>query len=538
MSQAVSDSRLDARPDHDAPDTVSYRDQSRSVGPAPAATTGPFTPPRPDESPATCNPAIHVPSANADALLAHALTVRLDPSPDFALAEYGLEHVLSILGLRAVQGEWNRPTIYRGRDPAIGRRAAVWIVPNAHPARCASASESAAPGPCFDDSTFQRFDVSPVDFPLAAGRWLTLDAERLITPRDAHGRVRAVDSKLAGQGALSDPPLARYAAWLKALLDAAGVRVRPRAVWPQGKRCAVALTHDVDQPERPLRLAAALRALRTTEQSALPASDPKRKPARLPSHLASRLFLPPKARREWDFDAWRDVESACGLRSAFYFAATTRRDRGRLDPDYDIARSRYRTLFSGLESQGWEVGLHAAYDTIKARPCVASQWARLSHLAGRPIAGVRHHFLNVRHDDPIDTLRTHAEAGLGYDSSLGFNDAPSFRCGTAWPFEPFTPHERPQRRFIELPLTLADMHLPAENVCAAVGIVMDHLKTVHRLGGLAVLDWHVGHWHTCAAWRESYRAACRWLGAQPDVWVALPRDIAAWWANNTEADAA
>ncbi|MCK6485329.1 MAG: hypothetical protein HUU22_01460 [Phycisphaerae bacterium] len=478
--------------------------------------------------------AIHVPSADRNTLADHAIAVRFDPATDAHLARYGLEHVLSILGLRASIGDWSEPTIYRGDDPRIGRRAAIWIVPFTEPPHGRVPAHADAPIHCPDAQPTRRFDSSVFDFPRAAARWLTLDAERRIAARDAYGRVRAAHSELARLAALHDPPVANYAAMLKGLIEAAGARVRPRPVWPAGKRFAVALTHDVDQPERPLRLAAALRSLKRTAGHAAKAIGHDRGPSRLPTRFWSRLMLPPTARSDWDFDTWLDVEAACGLRSAFYFAATTRRNRHGLDPDYEISRRRYRALFSKLESQGWEVGLHAAYDSINGRPPVALQCARWSQSAGRPATGVRHHFLNVRHDDPIDTLRTHADAGLSYDSSLGFNDAPGFRCGTAWPFRPFEAPGRHPRRFVELPLTLADMHLPADDVCTAVRIVMDHLQTVRRLGGLAVLDWHVGHWHTCPAWRESYRAACRWLAAQPDVWVAPPRDIAAWWLSNTE----
>jgi hypothetical protein len=244
---------------------------------------------------------------------------------------------------------------------------------------------------------------------------------------------------------------------------------------------------------------------------------------------------PTGKRYAWDFAEFCALERDSGLRSAFYFAVVRRHEGHPRDVCYDVRRARYRNLLRRLSAGGWEVGLHASYLTRFGTPSIEWQTNRLGALTGEPAGGIRHHYLHLDADDPLRTLAAHADAGLLYDASVGFSDGAGFRAGIALPFKPYDARMGQTRSFVELPMSIADMHLPREDRTAAVQAVARHLGIVRNLGGLAALNWHVGHWLSAPAWSESYRVACRMLADDSSVWVATPREIATWWLRRAEA---
>lgn len=367
------------------------------------------------------------------------------------------------------------------------------------------------------------------DIGRAAAFWLTLESERYALRRDAHDRVPSDASLLAAGWWLDRPPVHAYARLLAEGLDERGKRWDRMPLWPNGKRYAVALTHDVDAPERRTRCRSAIAEL------LFGGPRPRRHAYwELREEIHARGFgdalLRPMSRRpEWNFSAICEMEQQYGFRSAFYFAVVSRSIGHPCDVDYDASRRRYRRLCRRLRDGGWEVGLHASYLTHQGVLPAEGQHRRLEALAEAGPAGVRHHYLHLGPGDPLPAMTAHAAAGALYDSTMGFNDAPGFRLGAALPVELYDPQRAASSGLIELPMSLADMHLPQRDASAAIGAAIEHLKTVRDLGGLGVLNWHVGVWHDCPAWKESYAAACEFLSEDAEAWIATPREIAAWW---------
>jgi len=299
--------------------------------------------------------------------------------------------------------------------------------------------------------------------------------------------------------------------------------------WPDGHKYAVIMTHDVDRPER----ASLGRAL--FREVLGPRSLTRRQAwyalrAEIRSYgIIQSLLAGPTRRREWDFEKLCALEDAHSIRSAFYFAVVHRSVGHSCDVDYHLDLPRYLRLFKKLQSRGFEVGLHAGYSTRWGWPPISQQAAHLSQLRRETTRGVRHHYLQVNHDDPMQSLFEHADAGLLYDSSIGFNDAPGYRAGTALPYSPFHATRGTASGFVELPMTLADMHLPTRDESTAVETVRHHLDNARRLGGMAVLNWHVGHWHRDPAWRAAFIAACEFVGNDPTAWTPTPAQAAQWW---------
>jgi peptidoglycan/xylan/chitin deacetylase (PgdA/CDA1 family) len=427
------------------------------------------------------------------------------------------------------------PAVYYGPDAAIGRRCRLWIVPDPRadwlraPPRFSEVEGVVVPHRGRPPSRLCSGNRLEFDLCRAARFWLTLESERNEGRRDAHGRVPGGASLLGRGGWLMRPPVHGYVRMLLHRLWPTQPPAGLVPAWPGGKRYAVALTHDVDRPERPGLAWPLLREL-------LFAGAVTRRESyyALRAEIRSRGFMEavvsgPSRRREWDFRKWCRMESAYDLRSAFYFAVVNKREGHDCDVSYDPSRRRYRRLFARLLEQGFEVGLHAGYLTQWQKPPVHEQADRLSRLTGGPAGGVRHHYLQLCRDDPMRSLVEHAAAGLPYDTSVGFNDSPGFRSGAALPFQPFHGATGAVTDFVELPMTLADMHLPGTDAAAASRRALEHLEAVRSVGGLAVLNWHVGHGATDPAWREAYHAVCAFLAEDAEAWCATPARIASWW---------
>lgn len=139
------------------------------------------------------------------------------------------------------------------------------------------------------------------------------------------------------------------------------------------------------------------------------------------------------------FDWIMDHAESQGLRNAFYFLC------GRTDPlrdaDYEPEHPAIRDLMRRIHARGHEIGLHPSYASYIAPSVIAGESERLRRVAGQEGIvqsrwGGRMHYL--RWKQPV-TLRAWADAGMDYDSTLGYADRPGFRCGTCFEYPAFDP---------------------------------------------------------------------------------------------------
>ncbi|HVP11791.1 MAG TPA: hypothetical protein VMV94_11460 [Phycisphaerae bacterium] len=470
------------------------------------------------------------------------VVARVDGGIDEPLRRYGIEQLLRLVGFGVRFKSDDSATIYCGSNPAIGAAAAIWIPPD--DAFFLDAGQrptiSLVDGVCVPHrgpapASLWVGNRLSFDVARATAFWLTLESERYAAARDGHNRVPAAASLLGTLGLLNRPPIHAYVQLLADRLNSEANCGSPLPRWPLGKTFAAALSHDVDAPERSNRVPLYLKEMVFKNHR------PRRHAywdlcAEIRTRgLANACIRPPSRRPEWDFGEICEIEEACGLRSAFYFAVVPRSLGHLCDTTYDSSRSRYRRLYRRLIEGGWEVGLQAGYLTSAGRPSLRLQVDRLARFSGHGIAGVRHHYLQLDPVAPMRTLATHADAGLLYDATVGFNDDLGFRAGIALPYQPYDPQRQGAAPLVELPTGIADMHMPKQYETVSVEAVAEHLRIVRGLGGLALLNWHVGNWHFAPAWRDSYCAACRLLAEDADVWVATPREVATWWRQRSEA---
>ncbi|MCJ8316217.1 polysaccharide deacetylase family protein [Idiomarina sp.] len=126
-----------------------------------------------------------------------------------------------------------------------------------------------------------------------------------------------------------------------------------------------------------------------------------------------------------------------GLTSAFYFICG-RTDTNR-DALYDPEMIQIRKLMGEIHQRGHEIGLHPSYNTYNCPDEFASEVSRLKTICSeesinQEIWGGRMHYL--RWQQP-QTLQLWEDAGMDYDSTLGYADRPGFRCGTCFEYPAF-----------------------------------------------------------------------------------------------------
>ncbi len=219
-----------------------------------------------------------------------------------------------------------------------------------------------------------------------------------------------------------------------------------------------------------------------------------------------------------------DVEKSRGLRSCWYVTG----EAGLARPD----------LLDAVAARGDEIGLHGdrhdlglAY--LKADEIEARLGGCLDRMEAWKIRGYRSPALLVS-----PALSGVVARHFQYDSSVPDTDTASLLgsrrgCGTLFPFR------RPEGS-IELPLTLpledklaAMGHSPRE----ILGIWRNKIETIRRIGGLAVLTTHAEpHLGGSDRFLEVYGEFLDSVTGADDVWLPLPHQAASWWERRCDGE--
>jgi hypothetical protein len=299
---------------------------------------------------------------------------------------------------------------------------------------------------------------------------------------DRYGRFPATASLAHRAGFLDRPIADEYAEVLGAAL---------RRVWPglptRRERSAVWLTHDVDRP-----FLARGRSLPEVVRAS--AGDIRRRRSPPLAGRRLRAYARPHHDDPVDtFDFLMDVAEQAGVRSTFTFLAGGAAPQ---DGRYSLDDPSIQMLLRRIHARGHELGFHGSFRAFDDVEQVRTEFDALRSAVERlgihqPQWGGRQHYL--RWHNPT-TWQAWNDAGLTFDSTVGFADQPGFRSGSCRAHRVFNLAERRELPFIERPLTLMDttttsayLRLDAPETEARV----DRLATACRtVGGTFVLLWH------------------------------------------------
>ncbi len=427
-------------------------------------------------------------------------------------AQYALEVLLEGIGVygEPVDDPARADLIYAPEPIATRKQGALWIQADAH------ADWTAAP------TGWTWFEGIPLAYQFLrprgrAGTPTVISADvlystfALITgqqPVPNEVNAWGVPLVTPGEGEDANPFYTRpvIAEYVQAIANRLawvfGTGWRPVPRWPEGKRYAVVLSHDVDRPFAwPTNMFYTERFVRDVKDGAW------RKAMRgLPGLLRRRmrgwagLVPPPDTDPHFGFAWWKALESSLGATSCFYVAVTRASEPGAAfhDVDYDASTPIFREAMFEAVRQGWEIGLHASINAWKRPEQFAEEKARLERLLnGMPVGGVRHHHWSLQPGNAEATWRAHQAAGFLYDSSLGINDGAGFQRSMCWPFQPWDAHRQAKMPIMQIPPTLMDGGIFYQPVTPEEGKhkIEAHLDDVRAVRGAVVLDWHLEQSH-------------------------------------------
>ena len=325
--------------------------------------------------------------------------------------------------------------------------------------------------------------------------------EIALQARDEHDRFSAGAALAIGEGFLTRPLVNEYVEVLWAALA---------RLWPRLERrrreFSERLSHDVDWPLH--RARSPLRVAKSVVGDLLYRRDSGLALTRLQGALA-HLRGDPANDPYNTFDLLMDLSERRGLRSAFYFMA------GNTDPRFDGTYSLEDPWIGGLmrriHERGHELGLHPSYGSFRDASIVSAEHIALMRTCERLDIeqdewGGRQHFLRWEN---AATWRAWEQAGLAYDSSLGFSEHRGFRCGTCLEYPVFDLLARERLRLRERPLVVMDIALLNDTVASEDEklAAIEQLRSRCRLyGGEFTMLWHNSRLNTRRA-RSLYTAA-------------------------------
>lgn len=275
------------------------------------------------------------------------------------------------------------------------------------------------------------------------------------------------------------------------------------SVWPDGKRFAFWLTHDLDVVSSgdPYSLSRKQLHLLGVSRSGT-------------TKLKNSLYFIYNQMRKlsgysndnlWCYERWMEAEKSFGFNST-YFVFSRPESAGDLheyDCDYtwnDKMKFRDRVLSVGeyicqIAEEGAEIGCHGSYLSWNNDRLLIDQRRKIEALVGKSVIASRQHFLHFDIQSTPDALRN---AGFLLDSTLGFNRSIGFRAGTSYPYELIP-------RLIEVPQIIMDgalfnansLDLDEALACEKVIRILD---AVEEAGGCLTINFHPNYLLNKAWW--------------------------------------
>lgn len=195
------------------------------------------------------------------------------------------------------------------------------------------------------------------------------------------------------------------------------------------------------------------------------------------------------------FDYLMTTSEKAGIKSNFYFL-TGVTDK-KFDASYKITDKRIIKMMQKISERGHLIGLHTSYNTYNNPLEVKREYIILKTQIDKlgikqPNIGGRQHYL--RWQAPI-TWRAWADAGLDYDSTVGYADHPGFRCGVCYPYQPFDVENQVTLDIIEYPLvvmecSVLDAKYQKMSLQEAQKVMLKLKNICQRYDGVFTLLWH------------------------------------------------
>jgi len=300
-------------------------------------------------------------------------------------------------------------------------------------------------------------------------------------------------------------------------------------IWPNNKKFALVLTHDVDRLT-PFSIKSRIKRLRTFQRACV-----KRKVVLLGS-LLKAIYKSLVDEENWvSIDEWMKIENKYQFTSSFFFISDEIGKPHSKDTFYnsdDLARWGDKLIPIGkiirnVRQSKWSVGLHGSIESHRDKSEFIRQKQSLQKLSREKIKTSRQHYLCF---DVEKTPNIHNSAGIEADSSIGSNKSSDYRAGTGLPFFMYDTRENRYLDVLQVPLIIHDVAMMV-NQQMTPSITYERccelLENTAQSGGAISLLWH-NSYPVESDQVSVYRSVLeRAYGL--DAWGCSLSDMNSWW---------
>jgi len=283
--------------------------------------------------------------------------------------------------------------------------------------------------------------------------------------------------------------------------------------YPENKKFAVCLTHDID--------VVYLSKLETIYKVAKSLKERRIKNAfRVIFNKINKRWNP-----WWNFKDIMDIEEKYDAKSSFYFLALNKDD---LDFNFKVEDLEHE--IGDITDNGWEVGLHGGHEAYNNIKEIKEEKKRLEKVLNEKVIGYRNHFLKFKVPDTWELL---SKADFKYDTTFGYADMVGFRNGMCHPFKPFNLNTHKEIDILEIPLTIMDctlfdyMRLDYEKAWEVTKLL---ITTVEKYKGVITILWH--NTYMVEEKLKFYEKILEYC-YNKNAWMTFGEEIWNWWVENT-----
>ncbi|MFW5803868.1 MAG: hypothetical protein ACOCWG_01400 [bacterium] len=248
-----------------------------------------------------------------------------------------------------------------------------------------------------------------------------------------------------------------------------------KPVYPQDKKFAVILSHDIDFLKPPLSAYISLKkALKFIVLLKIKKGF---------SYISNYL----KYQKANNYSLYPLISFLNDnfLKTTFFFFALNEKDR-----DFQYYLEEYVDLIYSLKAKGHEIGLHGSIGAHDSFTEIEKQRNKFKTVLGFNPIGYRNHCLKHDSEKSFNIL---SKGNFSYDATLGFRNFVGFRNGMSYPYNPYCEETQCFLDITEMPLNIMDVayskHMKyshANMVKSAVSIIDE---VINNRGVLSIL-WH------------------------------------------------
>ena len=281
--------------------------------------------------------------------------------------------------------------------------------------------------------------------------------------------------------------------------------------YPEGKKFAVCLTHDIDVVyPYTSKLGILYNAAKSLKERQI------KNAFKMPFNNINKKWNP-----WWNFKDIMALEEKYDAKSIFYILTLNKGDL-----DFNFKVEDLESELGNITDKGWEVGLHGGHNAYNDLDEITEKKKRLEKVLGKKVIGYRNHFLRFKVPDTYTLLE---KAGFKYDTTFGYADMVGFRNGMCHPFKPFNLNTNEEIDILEMPLTIMDctlfdyMKLDSKK---AWDVTKKLIDTVEKCNGIITILWH--NTYMVDEMLKFYEKILKYC-YEKEAWMTSGKEICEWW---------